>query len=255
MINWAPDWVLSYEDLQSFGWANAGELMAKAMRRIYTSAEYENRGEIGELLLHIILRKFKNSEKAITRIFFKDAANHAVHGWDCVHVVPKKAKDGSSELELWIGESKLYKDAHGAAGAVFSSLKEHLETDYLHDEFAAISDKLPATWEHTPTLKALFARQTSLDKVFSRVVIPVFISYNSETTGRHAVSSAEYLEEIAVEIRTEWEDFRRRFGNQKFPREVRAQLILLPTSTKRELLESFDGRLKSFQDSTKPSRV
>lgn len=254
MINWAPDWILSYEDLQTFGWANAGELMAKAMRRVYTTTDHGTRGEVGELLLHIVLRKFFKSERAITRIFFKDAPNHAVHGWDCVHVVPRESSDGSSELELWIGESKLYKDAYEATSAVFSSLKEHLETDYLDTEFAAISDKLPADWEHTPALKSLLARETSLDETFSSVVIPVFISYDSETTGRHKVSSADYLHEIAAEIRTEWTKFRRRFSNQKFPREVRVQLILLPTATKKDLLDSFDGRLKSFQDSTKPSR-
>lgn len=137
LMAWALDWVLPDEELAALNAATAYRLMGKAIGRIYTTADTELRGEIGELLLHIILRRFLNSEKAISRIYFKDAPNMTVNGFDAVHVV-----EAGGELELWLGEAKFFKNSSSAIGAVLEELQEHLETRYLRTEFAAISDKI-----------------------------------------------------------------------------------------------------------------
>jgi len=63
------------------------------------SDKYKKRGEIGELLLHVICREVFKTYPAITKYFYKDSANNTVKGFDAVHVVV-----GGDGLELWLGE-------------------------------------------------------------------------------------------------------------------------------------------------------
>lgn len=253
LLSWAMDWILPHDELAGLTHVNAYRLMAKAISRIYKTADTELRGEIGELLLHIILRRFLNSERAISRIYFKDAANDTVKGFDAAHIVEVPVAEGSDpELELWLGEAKFFKNSSRAIGAVLDELELHLDTQYLRSEFAAISDKVEPGWKHANKVKALLRQEVSLDQVFQRVVIPVFITFDSEITGRHQTSSKEYVDEIAAHMRQEWEAFRRRFERRTFPREVRVHLILLPMSTKKDLLDAFDERLKAWQLASRP---
>ncbi len=107
LIAWATDWILTPEELRGFGQANSVALLQKALSRMYITEKYQRRGEIGELLLHIILRRFMESEKVISRLYFKDAANDTVKGFDAVHVVELATSSADSpSLELWLGESK-----------------------------------------------------------------------------------------------------------------------------------------------------
>lgn len=246
LIAWATDWILTPQELQGFGQANSVVLLQKALSRIYSSEKFERRGEIGELLLHIILRRFMNSEKVISRLYFKDAANDTVKGFDAVHVVERSDSQGEF-LELWLGESKFYKDSGQAVKAVIEELREHLKANYLRSEFAAISDKVPAGWKHEATIRALLDRTKSLDKVFKRVVVPVFITFNSAVSARHFETTDAYLAEIREELLGEWDDFKEEFSGTELPREVRVHLILLPMSSKADLIEAFDGRLKAWQ--------
>lgn len=250
LIHWALDWILSPSELQGLGQANAVTLLGKALSRIYSSSDYKKRGEIGELLLHIILRRFMQSQRVISRLYFKDAANDTVKGFDAVHIVENS--DGDVEFQLWLGESKFYTESSSAMYEVLDELNTHLATDYLRAEFAAISDKVPAGWKHELEIKKLLGRTESLDSVFQRIVIPIFITFDSEVTGGHTARTEEYIEEIKEELTAEWESFRTRFNRKNLPRTIRVHLILLPMATKQELMDKFDERLKAWQAVTKP---
>lgn len=253
LMSWAMDWILPHNELAGLSYANAWRLMAKAISRIYKTADTELRGEIGELLLHIILRRFLNSERAISRIYFKDAANDTVKGFDACHIVSVPGGGvAEDELELWLGESKFFKDSSRAIGAVLDELELHLDTQYLRSEFAAISDKVESNWAHADKVRALLRQEISLDQVFQRVVIPVFITFDSDITGRHSQSTQEYVDEITAHMKREWASFRRRFERRTMPREIKVHLILLPMATKKDLLEAFDERLKAWQLASRP---
>jgi hypothetical protein len=253
LMDWAADWVLTHEEKSSFTSGNAMKLISKALSRIYTSAKKESRGEIGELLLHMILRKHLKSEQAISRIYFKDAPNMTVNGFDAVHIVENTVENGDeTDLELWLGESKFYVDSYSAVTAVLAELEDHLATDYLRTEFAAISDKISDSWAHASRIQALLSRTVSLDATFKRVVIPVFITFNSDITANHETSSEQYLAEISEYLESEWQAFKKRLGKKCLPREVRICLILLPMATKDRLVGAFDERLKAWQTASRP---
>lgn len=246
-IRWAPDWILKRSEIRDLGGHNMMDLAAKALKRIYVSEKYEHRGELGELLLHMILRKFMGADRAISRIFFKDAPNDTVKGFDGIFVVPVQDEAGETELELWLGESKFYRDSARGVRDVLEELEMHLATDYLRTEFAAITDKIEPDWEHASQLTKLLDESVSLDEVFRRVVIPVFITFDSEITQRHRTHTAEYSAEMTEFVRRQYSGFQKRIADRNLPASIRVHLILMPLATKEILQAEFDGRLKAWQ--------
>ena len=95
LLEWLPEFALTHSEREALGAHNAVALVSQAARAIYTSQKYQRRGEPGELLLHVIIRQTFKTVPAITKYFFKDAANDTVKGFDAVHVV---ASD--TELQL-----------------------------------------------------------------------------------------------------------------------------------------------------------
>lgn len=249
LISWAADWILPAAELEGYNHANGVALLGKALSRVYQTTDYENRGEIGELLLHIILRSFYGSSKLISRIYFKDAANDTVKGFDCAHIVERDGDPGG--LELWLGESKLYRDSYDAASAIHTELVAHLSRDYLKQEFAVIADKIPGDHPHREPVLDLLSRKRTLDKTFEQVVVPIFISYDSSAAERHRTSSAEYLEDLRAEVHDNWSRFRSRYARWTLPRKIRAHVLYLPMDKKPDLTAAFDERLKAWQALTR----
>ena len=69
LIKYLPEFALPYTERQKIGAHNAAELIAKAARSVYMSDKYQKRGEIGELLLHVICREVFKTYPAITKYF------------------------------------------------------------------------------------------------------------------------------------------------------------------------------------------
>src|ERR1700687_2339014 len=99
LIKWLPEFALTYSELQKIQGHNAADLISKAARSVYMSDKYKKRGEIGELLLHVICREVFETYPAITKYFYKDSSNNTVKGFDAVHVVVS-----DNRLVLWLGE-------------------------------------------------------------------------------------------------------------------------------------------------------
>jgi len=57
LVSWLPDYSLIEEEL-NFTHANAYEKLKQAAVRVYTSAKFKRRGELGEIALHAICRGF-----------------------------------------------------------------------------------------------------------------------------------------------------------------------------------------------------
>lgn len=248
LISWAADWILPAQELEGYNHATGTALLGKALSRVYKTIDYEKRGEIGELLLHIILRTFYGSSRLISRIYFKDAANDTVKGFDCAHIVDTGS---NGELELWLGESKLYRDSYGAATAIYDELKIHLSRDYLRYEFAAITDKIPSDYPRREQIISLLSRKTSLDQTFKSVVVPIFISYDSVAASNHREGSEDYLADLKNEVMSNWDSLRSRYEKWTLPRQIRAHVFFFPMNTKADLTSAFDGRLKAWQALTK----
>ena len=142
---------LSYSEWKKVDGDSAAAALARSAKMVYATDNYQRRGEFGELFLHGILRDFYGAEPAVSKIYFLDTPNDTAKGFDAVHVVVNE--DG--ELDLWLGEAKLYISMNSAIKAVVTSLQEHIGNDFLRKEFLAVSNKFDDGWQHSEKLRDL----------------------------------------------------------------------------------------------------
>ena len=238
LMNWLPEFCLSFSERQKINDETAVAAIRQAAKVVYDSDKYDRRGEFGELLLHAILREKYKTIPAVSKIYFKDSVNDTVKGFDAVHVVSI-----GNALELWLGEVKFYKDISQAIAAVVDELQAHFEDDYLKKEFILIGNKVDSNWPHADKLKLLLDPNTSLDKVFTQVCVPVLLTYDSTITAAHKAYDAAYRAAIETELRHHHAEFASKNDLTK----VTVHLLLLPLATKAALLTALHKTLQAWQ--------
>jgi hypothetical protein len=238
VMEWLPEFALNHTELSALHSGNTVKLVREAARKVYESKKFKNRGEFGELFLHAAIRQVFDSLPAISKIYYKSALNNTVKGFDAVHVVGP-----ADDMELWLGEAKFYSDFNRAVRDVVTELQTHTTTNYLRGEFLLIRGKIDPDWPHAQALDALLNENRSLDEVFSRVCLPVLLTYDSKCLGSFSKCDQLYQKAFAQEIRANHLIFK----NQKLPQEIRIHLILLPLRTKAKLIDLLDKKLKVWQ--------
>lgn len=103
--------------------------------------EANNRGEFGELLLHLLLRDFKGTLPLMSKVYFSDSRGVPAHGFDAVHYIPETK-------QLWVGESKLYSNVKTGLAELVKDLHAHINRDYLHEQFVLIEKNVNT--QHNP---------------------------------------------------------------------------------------------------------
>lgn len=240
-MEWLPEFCLSFDEITSLSSSNALKLIRKAARLVYQTDNYKNRGEFGELFLHIILRQVYGSIPAIQKIYFKDSANSTVKGFDSVHVIERDGK-----FELWIGEVKFYSNAARAIIEVIKEIVEHTAIDYIKNEKIFISNMLSQNHPFYSKLKQLLDQNTSIDDLFDCACIPILITYNSKVVKSHNKRDDEYSEKIEKEVLKIRNSLEKRLSTVKLP-PIQIHLFLLPLKDKDTLVEQMDKKLKGLQ--------
>lgn len=238
LIEWLPEFALSESELEALGPHNAVRLIAQAAKSIYTSGKFKSRGEVGEILLHAVLRQVFGTIPAVKKVFFKDSRNNTVKGFDAVHVVATE-----DQFQLWLGEVKVYTKIGQAIDEAIQELEAHTGRDYLRAEFTAILNKIDPAWPYKDKLSELMDKNTSLDEVFSCTCLPVLLGYDSVTIAAFKSVSQEFKAEFEKEVSAHHAVFSKKLHLHDF----RVHLILFPMSSKSDLVESFDERLKACQ--------
>ena len=186
---------LTYCEWDAIDGDSAADALARSARMVYDTDKYQRRGEFGELFLHGILRDFYAAEPAVSKIYYADGPNETAKGFDSVHVVVNP--DG--ELDLWLGEAKLYQSMNGAISEIASSLNDHIGNDFLRREFLAVTNKLDDKWPHASKLSDLLDENTSLDAIIDRIVMPVLLTYQSSAVASHDKVTQEYETALLAE--------------------------------------------------------
>jgi hypothetical protein len=238
MMEHLPDFALSFTERREFNSATGVRLMRRAAQTVYATEKYHRRGEFGELLLHMVLSEAYGTEPAISKMFFKDASNDTVKGFDSVHVAQL-----GQELELWLGEVKFYDDLDRAIRDVVDELRKHAERDYLRAEFLAIMNKIDDSWPHAAAMKSLLDEDTSLDTVFARLRIPVLLTYDSSTVSGHTSYADPYRERFKAEVL----EGHQRFNRRDRPEYLIVHLILVPLASKQRLVDILHAQLTAWQ--------
>lgn len=241
LCRWLPEWALRYGERPDT--ATMMEMARRAALKVYAADSYESRGELGELLLHAVIRHEFETDIAVSKIFFKDSANDTVKGFDCVHV--SRAEDG--ELDLWLGEAKLYTRRSEAIASAAEELVEHLKRDYLRDEFAMVVDKLDEAFPSTADLRDLLDEERPLDQIVARLHIPIFLAYDGKLIREHRMVDDEFVTAMEIEAQAARQALMEKIDGNPLPQEVVIDLIILPVEDKKRLAELFHKELRQWQ--------
>jgi len=232
------DFALTRDEKQGIGAETAGRQLAEAAAWLYNTTSYKSRGEIGELLLHVVMCQFYGGRPVVAKVYFKDAANDTVKGFDSVHVC-----GAGDKLELWLGEVKFYSQIGSAIADVAKELEKHLSFDYLKAEFIPIRRKMEASAEDEALILAMTDKNVTLDKIVKRICVPVLLTYDSETVGSATAVTETFVSSFSQELMPIYDKF-----VEKLPAiPVRVHLCLLPLGSKAALSDSFHQVLTACQ--------
>jgi len=240
LLDWLPDFAIRQDDLppRIENITDYRKLIEDAAERIYKTEKSDSRGEIGELLLHAICRQFSGTFPAVSKVYYKDSSNDVVKGFDLVHT---RYDQTTSELQLWLGEAKFYKSGADAVGEAITSLRKHLDAGFLTSEKILIGNKVSTDTPGYSQLKFLFDRDTPLDQIFQRLIVPVLIAYDSANT-------ASYNDDNSYDeaLRTEITQFQRALST-KLRTNISLFCFYFPMSSKESLIDQFDRRLSGYR--------
>ncbi len=240
LMHYLIEFALSRDEWQCTDQITAYSHLTRAARTVYATDKYGNRGEVGELLLHAVMRQYYDSYPMVSKFYFKSAANDTVKGFDAAHLT---FSGPMSNLELWLGEAKLYSDVDRAIRDVCEELRKHLSDDFLRTEFMWLESKLPSSLPEIDEVRRLLNEATSLDEIFDVLHVPVLLTYESEVVRGHSKTDPTYVAKFQSEVEKYYAKFCLRNPGKK----VKVHLCLVPLGNKRELLAEFDTFLKSYQ--------
>jgi hypothetical protein len=233
-----PEFALGVHNGTSIPLTEVVERLSEAAKTVYLTDKYQKRGEFGELILHLLLRDWCDTTPLISKIYFKDAHNVNVHGFDGIHIT-----DDGTTKKLWLGESKLYSDGIGGVKELAKDVLHHVNGDYLKKEFELIRRKLPNDTPNIEYWLDLMHKHKNLDDVFDTIVIPLVCTYSSKIFNDYDTTCKEYFEALEKECRTLFDTF-----SSKVDTDVELLLLLLPVPNKDELNSQLDSKLKHMQN-------
>lgn len=203
---------------------------------------YLRKGEFGELILHVLLRDFKNTIPLISKIYFRDSYGTAVHGFDAIHIQP-------DTKTLWLGESKIYKDGKAGIKALIQDIQEHIQSEYMESEFAIVSRKVKL-FEDIPERKYwldLMDKATALKEQLNDIIIPLLCTYESENFSKY---DDEGLQEFIDAYESEVRQLKKYFddnNNHRLKSKLKIVLLLFPVQSKKELVAGLHKNLSLLQ--------
>lgn len=235
---WVNSHLLSFaltpREISDLNDSNAPEKLERAASNVYgRKNKIERRGEIGELILHGLVRDIFGTKPLISKIYFKTAPGETVKGADCVHVIEL---DGEID-SLWLGEAKFYKNGTKGITAAVASVKDMLTRFSDRQEFVTIRHHLDNSDLIAEKAESLLSDATSLDKIRAKITMPILVTYESPITIKHTVDSEQFRSELAQEI----EPFITQYLNETSSiEEVELHIFFMPLKNKKDLVELFD---------------
>jgi hypothetical protein len=238
LIDWLPDFAIRQDSLPPNieNITDYRKLVELAAERIYKTEKTEFRGEIGELLLHAICRQFSETFPAVSKVYYKDSSNDIVKGFDLVHT---RYDEPSHELQLWLGEAKFFSSGTDAVADAIRSIRKHLDAGFLTSEKILLGGKLSTDTPGYAILKSLFDRDTPLDELFQRLIVPILIAYDSTVTASFE-DNKSYDEALLAEMAK----FQKSLGG--LTTNISAYCFYVPMNSKQLLVDSFDKKLGGF---------
>lgn len=239
LLNWLPNFALRPSEMDEIGAENVYDLMKRAAVRVYETKFPEKRGEIGELLLHIIGITEYKAHAFVSRLYYKMRTNDQITGFDSALVT---INDTGTDVELWLGEAKFYTDPKAALNAAIESIAGHLDAGFLRETKILVGPKIEPQTPGFEKLQWLFDDNNKLDELLSRIVVPVLIA--AESKSAQAYKDDTTYSKLVIE---EYEILTSSLIASGLADKVKLALIYVPLGSKSGLIKEFDEKLGAFK--------
>ena len=211
---------------------------------------YERKGVFGEVILHMILKEFKNTIPLISKMYFKDSFSQEAKGFDAVHV----SSDGST---LWLGETKFYKAwrkkgvIKGGVDELVDDLNKHFNKNYLEEQFVIIKRGVSAQFGH-PQREAWLEKLNKpilLKDVFQYVRIPLLCIYEDDVALDYLGAIEESAKDIGICTHTATvHEYYNSINTYAYHEQVQTVLILMPIEAKNKLVKCMLEKIWHMQN-------
>lgn len=238
LAEWLPDYALREDEL-SINHANALLKYNQAAARVYTSDKYENRGEVGEIALHAICRDFFETIPISPRVFYKSASNDVIKAFDMVHV---RFPEGNNP-EIWLGESKIYKNSSRAISDAIKSVTTHIDSGFLNNEKILLGPQIPKSTPNYAEIAKIFSKNSKIDDFLSSAVFAIGILCESQSAAKAKVADEKYLSESKSELAA----LSAAVTKSGLADKIRIAVFYIPLPSKKAIIDAFDKRLKGLQ--------
>lgn len=209
-------------------------------------------GEIAEILLYGIMRKYYGAIAAVPKIFYKQNQNVPVHGADSVHILTDESK---GKFSLWYGEAKFYQDFNSALPKLLESVKNSLDRRAIRKENKILLalkdlDYAVANVELRNKIITFLDENTSLDEIKCILHIPMLLLCESSIVSAYEKFSDECREKFKEEFTKIAEKYfskqNEELGNITGYGDIHFHLILFPIKSKDEIYKYFVDLQKKF---------
>ena len=211
---------------------------------------YEKKGVLGEIILHMILKEFKDTIPLISKMYFKDSFSQEAKGFDAVHV----SQDGPT---LWLGETKFYKAwktkgvINGGIDELVEDLKKHTTKDYLAEQYVIIKRGLETQSEH-PQRSAWIEKLSKpvlLKDVFQYIRIPLLCIYEDDIALEYLKSIDDAIKDAGIITHTTTlRDYYNSINTFPYCEQVQTVLILMPIEAKKKLVKCMLEKIWHMQN-------
>ena len=211
---------------------------------------YEKRGVFGEVVLHMILKEFKNTIPLISKMYFKDSFSQEAKGFDAVHV----SSDGST---LWLGETKFYKAwkkkgvLKGGIDELVEDLNKHFNKDYLSEQFVIIKRGLDAQLSHPQREEWVekLNKPILLKDVFEYIKIPLLCIYEDDVALEYLQNVEESIKNAGIHAHTTTvHEYYKEINTYPYREQVQTLLILMPVEAKKKLVKCMLEKIWHMQN-------
>lgn len=210
------------------------------------------RWEFWELILFYVLKHFWKTIPTLSKIYFKDSLGLAAHWFDIVHILKNE-----DVVKLCLWEAKIYKIWDKWINALIDDLKNHINADFINNEFLIIQKRFSDVWifenlsdiwkQNIDYLKQILTWKNTLDSL-SWIVFPFLCAYEDDIFLKWiSHTTAEFQEIMKQKIEILAKQFHLEKNTHPLGNHIQVVLILFPVKSKLELVRNLHMRLYHAQ--------
>lgn len=210
-------------------------------------------GEIGEILLHGVMKKYYSALPIVPKIFYKQNSNDYAKGADSVHIVINE----DSGFSVWLGEAKFYNSlANNRLDKIMDSISNILVTDKLRKEITILTSlkdlELYVKDKYLlEEIKTTLSDGISMDDIKQQLHIPIMLLHECPITASNTDRMSRYIEDIKKEHLDVASRFVKKLDNKLKKlfaySEIKFHIIIFPIPNKLEIVQRFNKKAKMIK--------